>query len=362
MPSTKFTPTFVNVKRSPDSPTPLTLTRRTVEIESFNGRPICYGGIKFDSTARDVYWDTIQRYLRQKVGAVFDDLEKELKSYPIDVRDQALTEARSLLLHFCGRIRAITIEKDRILRGNGIDFPEASDVGHWSGAKNTEIDARISRLRDIYCVQRSNIEGNEMSLQNMMTDKVALVKKDGQVFRDNISARVAGEKIVTFAADLPVEVGDHFLRQLPSGLVEDFIVLNPKFYTAVHSLKANWQIDVRRTDLPTASQQTVVANISASNSRVYVNSIDNSVNVNSTMDLQKISDLIAQIRVNFSSLPHEHKDALEGVLADIGAEMKQTSPSHTKLRAALQSLKAICEQATGNLVATGIVAAISSII
>lgn len=30
---------------------------RTVEIESFNGSPICYGGIKFGGTARDVYWD-----------------------------------------------------------------------------------------------------------------------------------------------------------------------------------------------------------------------------------------------------------------------------------------------------------------
>ncbi|MGB6659844.1 MAG: hypothetical protein WBE48_28335 [Xanthobacteraceae bacterium] len=48
---------------------------RTIEIDSFLGRPICYGGIKFSGSARHVYWDTIQRYLRKKIGSIFDELK-----------------------------------------------------------------------------------------------------------------------------------------------------------------------------------------------------------------------------------------------------------------------------------------------
>jgi hypothetical protein len=32
---------------------------RAVEIDSFRGKPICYGRIKFSGSAADVYWDTI---------------------------------------------------------------------------------------------------------------------------------------------------------------------------------------------------------------------------------------------------------------------------------------------------------------
>src|SRR5258706_12656096 len=42
-----------------------------VEIDGFDGSMIRYGGIKFSGTARDVYWSTIQRYARQKVGQLF---------------------------------------------------------------------------------------------------------------------------------------------------------------------------------------------------------------------------------------------------------------------------------------------------
>src|ERR1039458_3798045 len=63
---------------------------RAVEIESFNGKPIVYGGIRFSGSAHRVYWATIQRYLQKKVGAIFDDLEGELSRYSLDVRSKAL--------------------------------------------------------------------------------------------------------------------------------------------------------------------------------------------------------------------------------------------------------------------------------
>jgi hypothetical protein len=65
--------------------------------------------------------------------------------------------------------------------------------------------------------------GDGMVFRDMMRDKVTLVKADGTVARQNIKAQVSAGEIITFDADLPLEPGDHFLRSLPSGLVEDYL-------------------------------------------------------------------------------------------------------------------------------------------
>lgn len=124
---------------------------RGVEIDSFLGKPIFYGGIKFDGSARLVYWDTIQRYLRKKIGSIFDSLEEELNKYPPEIRTEALTEARWAVSQFAGKIRRAAIEKDRILRGDGIKFPPEHDSGHWQGCHAEDIEARVEGLRRIYC-------------------------------------------------------------------------------------------------------------------------------------------------------------------------------------------------------------------
>ena len=71
-----------------------------IEIDSFRGKPIVYGGIKFAGSARLVYWDTIQHYLRNKIGAIFDGVEEELKKYPLEIRAAALAEARWIVSRF----------------------------------------------------------------------------------------------------------------------------------------------------------------------------------------------------------------------------------------------------------------------
>jgi hypothetical protein len=135
-----------------------------VEIESFRGKPICYGGIKFDGTAHHVYWDTIQYYLRQKVSQIFDDIEREIKEYPIDVRRDALKEARYIVSGFAGKIRQQAIKKDRILRGNGVDFPEARDFGTWDASTSGDIEQRANALLAIY-VPKMQVETRSWRLK-----------------------------------------------------------------------------------------------------------------------------------------------------------------------------------------------------
>jgi hypothetical protein len=249
-----------------------------VEIESFSGRPICYGGVAYAGSPVDVYWDTIQRYLRIKVATLFDELESQLARYPIEIRVKALNESQVLLNGFAAKIRNKAIDTDRTLRGNGMEFPAAHDRGRWTGSTSADIASRTQVLKDIYCTETILIDGAEMPLRDLMRDKVTLVKKDGTIFRSDIQAAVTPGRITTFASDLPIEVGDHFLRQLPSGLVEDYIVNDPGFSPGLGSIGAHFQVRVRRSDAPVAQPQTIINNFSGHNARVNVNSVDNSVN------------------------------------------------------------------------------------
>jgi len=128
-------------------------SQNSVEIESFRGKPICYGGIKFSGSAQAVYWDTIQHYLRKKISSLFDDLERELKDYPFASRAAAIDEVANLVKNFSHRIRRMAIEKDRVLRSDILSFPFTSpsekDLGSWGGSKSDDIDARADALKQI---------------------------------------------------------------------------------------------------------------------------------------------------------------------------------------------------------------------
>ena len=198
-----------------------------------------------------------------------------------------------------------------------------------------------------------------MSLRSMMKDKVTLVKKDGSICRDNIPALVTADQVTTFAADLPIEVGDHFLRHLPNGLVEDFIVIKPDYYGAVGSIQPHFQVKVRRSDEPAASPQTIIAHFTGDNSRMYVNSTDNSVNITSAISKDELSNFLIQIKQSMPALPPEQQVAIKDSLSILEAETAKPEAQQSKIRAALLSIKTVCEGAAGNLVASGIIGLIS---
>jgi hypothetical protein len=111
----------------------LSAVHQAWKLRVSSGSRFFMGGIKFSGSARLVYWDTIQRYLRKKIGSVFDESEQELKQYSLEIRAEALTEAKWIVSEFAAKIRRAAIEKDRILRGNGIEFPLEQDMGRWEG-------------------------------------------------------------------------------------------------------------------------------------------------------------------------------------------------------------------------------------
>lgn len=338
---------------------------RTVEIDSFDGRTLKYGGIKYSGTVEHVYSATIQRYLRKKIGEIFDQVENELTAYSVGVRLQTLKELRSVIGNFAGNIRNEASEKDRVLRGNGVDFPKRRSLGEWVGSTGEDIESRISSLIDIYCDPIITIAGEGMSLKTMMTDKLTLVKKDGTIIRSEIPGRVTADKIITFAKDLPIEFGDHFLRKIPSGLVDDFVVIEPGYVARHGHIDSHFQTKISRSGSAISELKATIENITnnfyGNHSKVNIVSTDNSVNSFSLSDRKhaELKDFIEQTKAVLPSLPESLKIEIHHPLAVVESEILKSEPSSITIGNALHSIKSVAEGATGNLLASGILALIA---
>jgi len=129
-------------------------------------------------------------------------------------------------------------------------------------------------------------------------EKVTLVKKDGTIAASDIPAVVNSGLIITTVTKFLIEVGDHFLRQLPNGLSEDYIVDDSGYHNRIGPIPPTYQVKVHRSDAPAASPQTIINNLFGATSRVKVNSIDNSSNavVYQTQDLAKLADEFSRLR------------------------------------------------------------------
>lgn len=196
-----------------------------------------------------------------------------------------------------------------------------------------------------------------MSLQSMMRDSVTLVKKDGTIFREGIKAQVGSGKIITFEADLPLEPGDHFLRTLPSNLVEDYEVIDPNFISGIGGIPSSFQAKVRRTQQAPAPSQQVVQSITThfhgANSRLTIGT-DNSTNTVTEIEPLAVASFLEQLKPNLAALPEPQRSQIAGPLQVLEAEIVSGAPDQSKLRQGLSSAKAIAEGAAGNLVAAGI--------
>ena len=118
--------------------------------------------------------------------------------------------------------------------------------------------------------------------QSLKNDRVTLVKKDGKRFK-NLSASVQTDLIFTYNPEIPIEDGDQFERQLPSGIVDVYTVVDSGFQQSLHSMPAHYQSKVRKnTARPrrsTDQRREVVYNLIGSNARVNIQSSDSSTNV-----------------------------------------------------------------------------------
>ncbi len=197
------------------------------------------------------------------------------------------------------------------------------------------------------------------------SDKVTLVKANGTVARQNILAQVSAGQIITFDADLPLEPGDHFLRSLPSGLVEDYVVDDPNFMTGIHGIPSSFQSKVHRSRNAAAPPQQVIQQITnhfhGDNSRVTFGT-DNSINVVNQLQTAAVANLVEQIKPHVDSLPEPQRTEIAAPLRLLEDEIKSPSPKPSRVQGALRSILTIIEGAAGNLIAAGIQAMITKML
>lgn len=200
-------------------------------------------------------------------------------------------------------------------------------------------------------------------LKDFNKDRVTLVKSNGQVAKENIPALVTGSMVCTADQTLPLEVGDHLLRKLPNGLVEDYEITNPKFFNV--GSNSYFQIDVRKHGAP-KEQATIIQGINnhftGPNARVNIHSTDNSINVSAGFTQEQLRNFVGQVRPVVSQLPQDGREIVEAQLLTIEREADEPSPSKMSVLGALQSIKTVAEGASGNLVAAGIISLISALL
>lgn len=111
-----------------------------------------------------------------------------------------------------------------------------------------------------------------------MTDTLCLHKPDGRVFQ-NIKACVSGKGVIAIEnVSLPIEVGDRFTRNLPSGLTESFIVDDPGYRGPFSGIAAHYQVKVHRAGTERSPLRGATYNVTGPNARVNINSHDHSTN------------------------------------------------------------------------------------
>lgn len=202
-------------------------------------------------------------------------------------------------------------------------------------------------------------------LGELINDRVTLVRADGTLVREDIPAHVQPKLIVIEDESVPLEVGDHLLRKLANGNVEDFIVDDPAFYSGLSGMKAHFQVKVRRNGNPSAEKsviQNITNNFHGANSRVNIQSVDSSNNTSFSLTQDKIREFVNQVHPVLEHLPTLPREKMASNLAILDEEAAKAEPAQLKVAAALQSMKTIAEGVTGNLVASGIGALIGSLL
>jgi hypothetical protein len=111
-----------------------------------------------------------------------------------------------------------------------------------------------------------------------MTDALCLHKPDGRVF-ENVKACVSGNGAIAIEdVSLPIEVGDRFTRNLPSGLTESFMVDDPGYRESFGPIAAHYRVKAHRAGTERSLLRGATYNVTGPNARVNINSHDHSTN------------------------------------------------------------------------------------
>lgn len=99
-----------------------------MKVARYDGTEICYQGIAFRGSPVQVYWNGfIEPYIENYSINVLEQTSALAIECQFSIED-SIEEAKNLLLVMIRRIYHEMSETDRILRGDGFNFPEKKDV------------------------------------------------------------------------------------------------------------------------------------------------------------------------------------------------------------------------------------------
>ena len=128
-------------------------------------------------------------------------------------------------------------------------------------------------------------------------DKVKLIKKSGTII-DDISADTQPGLICIQDEKVPVEDGDILERKLPSGIIEQWVVLDPGYYGSYTGVPS-YQCKVKKvSQIVQPAPQNIIYNVNGANAKVNVNSTDQSTNYVTVNPSDIFNKLIALLQEN----------------------------------------------------------------
>ncbi|WP_157661066.1 hypothetical protein [Burkholderia ubonensis] len=90
--------------------------------------------------------------------------------------------------------------------------------------------------------------------------------------------------------------------------------------------------------------------------------VTNHQQVTGELSISGVRDLVEQVRTALPALPPETVGQVSPLLTEIDTEANKPQPNHGKLKAALASVRTICEGASGSLVASAIATGVQSLL
>ncbi|RQQ45219.1 hypothetical protein DF121_24750 [Burkholderia stagnalis] len=148
-------------------------------------------------------------------------------------------------------------------------------------------------------------------------------------------------------------------------------------FDAVRNLTLDWSLQLEQAGVlgenmsftltEKQEAQSVTQQFFIQNAGVVGNVSDNATVTNNqqvtgALSIDGIRDLVEQARTALPALPPETAGQVTPLLAEIDAEASKPQPNHGKLKAALASVRTICEGAGGSLVASAIVTGVQSLL
>lgn len=148
-------------------------------------------------------------------------------------------------------------------------------------------------------------------------------------------------------------------------------------FDAVRNATLNWSLQLEQAGVlgenmsftltEKREAQSVTQQFFVQNAGVIGNVSDNATvtnnqQVSGALSVSGVRDLVDQARAALSALPPETARQVSPLLAEIDTEASKPQPNHGKLKAALASVRTICEGASGSLVASAIATGAQSLL